>query len=195
MARDFEIPGPAMVFVKGRSDSAIGSLQQLGLSEGPIRVNLSSAYMDLHVNAHSAANIPVDTQWMLATANVSMNLIHFDSAILQACIMESMGGAPTFGKLGQGGQRLGNGLPRFHPAGGVAGYGNHYIGVNITAPVSALPYRFLFSYLTTQPFEFNMGTEKKIVVLNWRAIPYVQDPWNSGLGSYGVTLFDNTLDT
>ena len=33
MARDFHINGEAMVFVKGRSDSAIGSLSQLGLAD------------------------------------------------------------------------------------------------------------------------------------------------------------------
>ncbi len=195
MSRDFQIPGPAMVTVKGRSDSVVGSLQQLGLSEGPIRVNMNFVHSDLQVNAWSAMGVPVDIQWMLGSVNISMNLIHFDPAILQTCITESMAGAPTFGTTGRGGQRLGNGLARFAPAGAITGWGNHYIGLNISSPMTALPYRFLFSYLTSQPAEFNLGTEKQIVVLNWRAIPYSQDPWNGGLASYGAQIFDNTPDT
>lgn len=191
MARDYFISGESLVLVKGRADSAIGSLAQLGLTDGPIRLTFESRYLEIQVDAWGG-EIPAEIQYKLSAVQISMNLVHFDRDVLDVCLLESMGGAPTLGTTGRAGARMGNGLPRF-AAGGVLG--NHFIGLNITSPVAAKPWRFFYTYLVGPPMEFPLGTERSIVTLNWRAIPYAVDPYNGGLGAFGSPLFDYTLDT
>lgn len=191
MARDFFINGESLVLVKGRADSAIGALTQLGLSDGPIRVTLDHRHMDIQVDAWGG-EIPPEVQYKLSSVSVSMNLVHFDRAVLDVCLAESMAGVVTIGSVGRAGARMGNGLPRF-AAGGVNG--NHYIGLNIVSPIAGYPWRFLFSYLTGPPMEFPLGTERSVVQLNWRAIPYTVDPYGGGTGSLNSPLWDYTLDT
>lgn len=191
MSRDFDIPGPALVLVKGRSDSAIGTIQELGLSDQVINVTLNFRHKDINVECWG--DIPPDVQFKLADIRISFSLIHFDRTILEACISESMGGAPAFGQLAGAGFRLGNGKARFASGAGLSG--NHLIGLNITSPINGVPWRFLYCYMEGTPAEFPLGTEKSIIRTNWRCIPYTQDPYNGGLGAYGVTLCDHTLDT
>lgn len=189
MARDFFINGESLVLVKGRQDqSVLASLQQLGLSDDRIRVSFQTKHRDLTVDAWGEA--PPDVQWKNTTGTVSMTLIHFDPTVLEACLLESFAGNGT--GLGRAGQRMGNNQPRFGPGG--AG-GNHYIGLNIVSPVAAVPWRFYFAYLAEQPLEWPLGTEKSIVQLNWRIIPYTQDPYGNGLGSSNTPFYDHTLDT
>jgi hypothetical protein len=201
MARDFFINGETMVSVKGRSDSDISAITQLGLSDSQIRVTLDFRHLDLNVNAWG--EMPADVQWMLAGANISMTLVHFDRAVLDVCLMESMGGVPNgaVGGMNRAGQRLGNNAPRF-AAGGVNG--NHLIGLNLSSTVGAKPWRFFYTYLAAPPMEFPLGNERSIIVLNWRAIPYTQDPWGgsssqpntvAGTGAQGALLWDHTLDS
>ncbi len=197
MARDFYINGETMVSVKGRADSEIGSIQQLGLSEDPIRVSLNFRHEDINVDAWGG-RIPAEVQWFLSDAIITMNLIHIDRNILDVCFLESMGGATAIGSLRRAGARLGNNLPRFAGGGQL---GNHYIGLNLSAPVGGVPWRFFTTYLTDSPFEQPLGTEKSIFTLRWRAIPYTQDPWggvtagNPGTGAEGAQLWDYVLDT
>ena len=92
MPRDFYINGETMVYVKGRADSLLlGTRQELGLSDGMIRVIPDFRHHELNVDAWGEA--PVDVQFMLATVTISMTLIHFDEAVLDDCVQESMGGA------------------------------------------------------------------------------------------------------
>lgn len=198
MSRDFYINGESLVQVKGRTDCDIASLSQLGLSADPITVSPVFKHEDINVDAWGQA--PADVQWMLAEVMISMNLIHFDPAVLAVCMRLSMGGGGTqYGQMGRAGQRLGNNLPRFAPSqvnpatGNLAG--NNYIGLNITSPVEALPYRFIFSYLANPPMTLPLGAKKSIVQVNFRAIPYTQDPYGGGTGAFGYQLWDNTLDT
>lgn len=190
MARDFDIPGPALVLVKGRSDSVIGALSELGLSDQVINVQLNFRHKDITVECWG--ELPPEVQFKLADIRISFNLVHFDRTVLEACLNESMGGAPAFGQLAGAGYRLGNNKPRFG-AGGVNG--NHYIGLNITSTYNGVPWRFLHCYMEGTPAEFPLGVEKSIVRTNWRCIPYTQDPYNGGAGAYGVTLCDHVLDT
>jgi hypothetical protein len=191
MARDFLINGESMVSVKGPQGSAIASISQLGLTVSPIRVTLDVRHRDINLDAWGG-EIPADTQFMLAAASISMDLVHVDRDVLSACIKLGMAGAGGVGnnegQLARAGLRMGGGLARFAS-------GNNYIGLNISSPVLALPYRFYFAYLTGTPVDIPLGTEKSIIVCNWRAIPYTQDPWNSGQGATGTVLYDNTLDT
>lgn len=201
MSRDFYINGETMVSVKGRSDSAIGSIQQLGLCADQIRVVPQWRHLEIEVNAW--AGVP-EAQFMMAYADIAMNLVHFDPIILETCIQESMGGAPAIGAMAHAGARLGNGQPRFAP--GIL-TGNHLIGLNLSSPVAGLPWRFFYTFLSSPPVDWPLGAERSVVHLNWRAIPYTTDPWGvttiingvpvggPGQGSYGSPLWDNTLDT
>lgn len=191
MARDFFINGESMVYVKGRADSLIGSLTELGLTEGPIRLSINFKQKDISVDAWGD-EVPVDIQMKLAWVDISMNLAHFERSVLDVCILEGLGGAPVLGTMAHAGARMGNGLPRF-AAGGVNG--NHFIGLNIASPVGNKPWCFLYSHLATQPMEFPLGTERSVVQVRWRAVPYTTDPWGTGLGAYGTGLWTHVLDT
>lgn len=187
MTRAYYINGESMVSVKGNSNSAIASIQQLGLSDGPIQVTFSFKHKDIQVDAWGGV-VPPEVQVMLAEARISMTLVHFDNDILESCFRESLGGAASYGALARAGTLMGGNAARFAPT-------NHYIGLNILSPVEGQPYRFLYAYLAEQPLVFPLGTEKSLVQLNWRSIPWTIDPWNNGNGAAGTLLFDNTLDT
>jgi hypothetical protein len=190
MARDFQITGECLVYVKGRADSAIGALCELGLADGPINVSLKFNHEDIKVDAWG--NAPPEIQWMLAEATVSMNLVHFDQDILDAVVNESMAGAPAFGQMRRAGARMGNNKARF-AAGGSDG--NHFIGLNLTAPVNSKPWRFYYAFLAQSPAVFPMGVQKQVAQLQWRVVPYTQDPWGGGTGAQGSILWDRVLDT
>ena len=193
MARSFFINGESLVLVKGRSDGPLGALTQLGLTEDPVRVSIEERHRPIIVNA--TGEVEPETQFMGASATITMNLIHFDRTVIDYCLMESMGGAPnnTPGQMARAGTTLGNGAARF--AAGGPFVGNYYIGLNIASPVAGKPWRFYYTFLTGNPFSQGLGTEKSIIQLTWRAIPYVADPWNNGVGLYGVPLYDFTSDT
>lgn len=186
MSRVVYVNGETMVYVKGNTASPIANISELGLAESPIRVTLDSRYLDVQVDAWGG-EIPIDVQNRLSAINVSMSLVHFDPAVLEACVEESMG-ASTFGVLARAGNLMGGNAPRFNPL-------NHYIGLNLASPVGLRPWRFYFAYLVGPPMDWPLGTERSVVTLNWRAVPYTQDPWNGGLGASGYVLFDRTLDT
>ncbi len=187
MARDFYIQGEVMVFVKGSSASGIASLQQLGLATDPITANFEFRHRDMIVDAHGP-ELPVDVQAFLAAVNLTINFIHLDPTILDICQRESLGGASAIGTMTRAGTRLGGGVARFSA-------NNHYVSLNLAAPVSGKPYRFYHAYLTGPAVQIPFGTEKSIFSTNWRVIPYTTDPWNNGNGAAGVVVWDNTLDT
>ena len=189
MARSYYIEGEAMVLVKGRSDSAIGTLTQLGLTSEPIRVTEEYKHLEIGVDAYGY--VPPEIQGMGMVARVDMTLVHFDAAILQACIAESLS-APAEGQLGHAGALVGNGQARFAP--GVL-TGNHYIGLNIQSAIGQQAWRFLYSVLLGTPTVWPLGAERSLVRASWLAVPYSADPWNNGTGSYGVTVWDHSLDS
>ena len=191
MSRDYFINGPTLVSVNGNSGTAISSLTQLGLSDAPIRVRVTSYHRDMVVDAWGAGT--PETQYMLGEAFIPMSLIHVDRTVLSICQAESQAGASADGTVPGAGARMGNGLPRFGVA--QAGVANHFIGLNLTSPIGNIPWRFYYAYLAGNPIEFPLGTEKSIIQLNWRAVLYSQDPWQNGLGSAGQILFDHTLDS
>lgn len=189
MARDIHINGESMVTVKGASDSAIGSLSQLGLAEGPIVVSLQFNHSDINVDAWGGLEgPPVDVQWMLAEAIVNMDLIHFDRTVLEACLALSMGGASlaTTGQMARAGSRLGNNKARF--AAGI-----NLMGLNIASPQEGKPWRFYHAYIVSG-YEYALGTKRTAARVTWRVIPYTQDPWNSGSGAANYQLWDHTAD-
>lgn len=52
MPRGYQIEGEFMVSVKGRSDSLIGALTELGLTSEPARISITSKRKDIHVDAY-----------------------------------------------------------------------------------------------------------------------------------------------
>jgi hypothetical protein len=72
--------------------------------------------------------------------------------------------------------------------------GNNYIGLNLQSAIGQQPWRFLYAYLANNPLQWPIGAERSVVPLTWYAVPYSVDPWNNGQGSYGVAVWDHTLD-
>lgn len=186
MTRQFFASGESLVLVKGNPNSGIGSLTQLGLPVQDIIITPSFNYQEVTVDAWG--RVPVDVQWMNAIVSVSMTLSHIDMTVLQQCTRMSMGGAAAWGQVGRAGTFLGNNAARF-------ANGNNFIGLNIASPVGLLPWCFYYSYLDGPPLSIPIGVGRSLIQLNWRVIPYVQDPWNSGLGSTNALLWGTTLDS
>lgn len=186
---DFFINGPALVSVKGRSGSGISVLSELGLTEGPIRVTPNIRHADIAVNAWGNGHVPPEVQIFAADVTISMALVWFNRDILGYCFSESCGVASGVeGQLAGTGARLGNNSARFSTT-------NFYISLNITSPNAAVPWRFPSCYMTGPPMEFPLGTERSVVPVNWRCIPYTTNPYNGGLSTLNYVLFDHTLDT
>lgn len=185
MASDIFVNGETLVMVKGRSDSGIGTLSELGLSSDSIRITPQFRWLD--VNADAWGQAPFEMQFMLASLSVTMTLVHFDRTVLNYCITESMAGAPAIGQLPRAGARMGNNTARFSTT-------NHFISLNLTSPVGGIPWRFYTSFLTVNPLEFPLGTERSLVTLNWRVIPFTTDPYNDGSGAQGTVLWDHVND-
>lgn len=196
MARDFYINGESMVSVKGNVNTTISALTQLGLATDPITVTFDTRYKDMIVDAWGQF-IPTDVQYFLSSVTIKMNLIHYDQAVLDVCLRESMGGIGVIGQTGRAGQRFGGNVGRFAA-------GNHYIGLNLLSPVQNKPFRFYYAYMIGPAEVLTLGTEKSIASVTWRAVPYTNDPWGGGsaqpttspsTGALGAVIWDNTLDT
>lgn len=190
MARNWFVNGETLVNVKGRSDSSIGSLSELGLADGPIVIRPNFRHRDITLDAWGS-EVPAEVQFMLADVTVEMTLVHIDRDVLDTCILESMAGAPAIGQCRRAGALMGNNLARF-AAGGATG--NHYIGLNLSSPIGGKPWRFYFSYLTGPAMDHPVGTEKSLTRLTWRAIPYTTDPYGSGSGAQTSPIWDHVAD-
>lgn len=185
MTRNYFINGPTLAQVKGASDTAIATLSELGLSDQAIRVVPQYNHLDIPVDAWGKA--PPEVQWMLGTLEISMSLVHFDRAVVKTLVgLSACSNAE--GTFGQAGKRLGGGGARFAA-------GQSLVGLNLTSPTGGDPWRFFYAYLANAPMEFPLGTERSIITLNWRIIPYIIDPYNSGNGAEGYQLWDHTLDS
>jgi hypothetical protein len=190
MARDIFINGETLVLVKGRADSAIGAVSELGLAVDSIRIRQNFVYLPVQANAWGGS-IPFEEQIMLQNCVISMTLVHFDPDVLDVCLNESLGGAASPGQVRRAGARMGNNLARFAGGGQT---GNHYISLNLSSPVAGKPYRFYTSHLEGPPIEMPLGTERSLVVLNWLAIPYTTDPYGGGSGANNAVVYDHVLD-
>ena len=187
MARNLYLNGESLVSVKGMAGTAIANLSQLGLTD-PSPIPVSFNFHIDPVLANAWGKVPFNTQWMGATAQITMSLVHFDNDVLNACIQESMGGGGAVGQMARAGTVMGASATRFAA-------GNHFIGLNIYSPVQNIPWRFYWAYLSESPMTFPLGVERSIVQLTWTAIPFTLDPWNNGQGATNAVLFDHVLDT
>lgn len=176
MARDWYINGVSMVWVRGRSNhSVIGAAPtQLCLAKDPVTVSLDLKQKGIHLDAWGNEDgPPAEIQTKLAGATISLNPIHFDPAVLEALVSESMGGSTTFGQLVGAGSTMGNNNVRF-------GTDNHYVSVYIGSPIVARPWRFFFGRMTSPSWP--LGTEKSVVTITFEIIPYTPDPWGGSSG-------------
>lgn len=186
MARDFCVNGETLVKLKGSSSqSAIASVCELGLTSDDVRIIPRWIHEDMHVNDFGP-DVPPDVLCMLADVTIRMTMIHYDNAILSACIAETMGG-------GTEGTLRGAGTP-------MGGYNRlyteycHYISLNLMSPQLNRPWLFYACYLASPPLEYPIGTTVSAVPLTWRAIPYANGlalPNDFGIQSVGTVIWDH----
>lgn len=183
-----------MVKVKGHqalSMSGQAQLWELGLASDQVQIIPHYYHKDIYADDFGPS-VPPEVLWNIADVNIRMTLIHYDYLVLDDCIANSMGGSATgAGQLIGAGDTLGRGCGRQES-------GNCYISLNLTSPYGQNPWHFPTTYLAEQPVVIPLGTEKSLVQLNWRAIPYDRAVPGFALGavaSSGRILWDHTLDT
>lgn len=214
MARDFVINGETLVKVKfgahiPASVPGGSNLSELGLATERITVTPKFFHKDIYVNDFGP-NTPAEVLAMMGDCTISMNLIHYDKNVLDTCIAESQGGTTVKPENIGINLALNLGIAGvFNPTGTVMGgeyptimylSGCHYMGLNLSSPVLEMPWRFRKTYLI-DTVRYPLGTEKSIVSLNWRAIPYQTPP--TGIAattqieilSSGAVLYDHLADT
>lgn len=203
MARDFLVNGETMIYCKGQAGSAIASTQELALAADPVRITLNYYHRDINLDAWGG-QVPADTQFMLADATIRFTAIHLDRAIMSECYRLSQCGPSGYpGLMGRAGQRMGNNQALFSAGSAATGAnaGNFYITLGLSSPVGQLPWQFFYCYLTGTASEWPLGTEKSMVPMTWRAIPFTRDPYNGGNGAFaanfpndnGAALYINSL--
>lgn len=191
MSRDFYINGETLVKVKGMGalsdpdlDPETAKVWELGLADKGIRVSPKFVHKNIHITEFGP-DVPVETLWMVSEVTIEMTLINFDSDVLSRCIRESMGGATEEGEFGAAGLPMGGGVDSFE-------VNHHYISLGLTSPVLEEPWRFPYSLLTQDPFEWPLGTKASAVDLVWRAIPYkkltIPEFFPSTIGPNGIII-------
>jgi hypothetical protein len=193
VARDFQIEGPCLAFVKGgahMSGQPIMLVSELGLSDDSVRIEPRFRHGDIRADDFGP-DMAAEAQWLMSDALIKMTLVHFDFQVLDICYSESMGGGsidygvlfvPDNVPLGEqfefangragiagtnaaAGTLMGNGLPMFMS-------GNHLISLTLSSPYAFRPWRFRSCYLADRPIIHPVGTKYSKVELTWRAIPY-----------------------
>jgi hypothetical protein len=199
MTRQYVVNGPAMVYLKGGAHNSgrnLGDKTELGLTTREITLVPRFSHKDLNADDFGP-EVPPEVLVYAQEMNIRVALIHFDNDVLDRFVSEStgMGGEVPWGVLSPAGKPLGGYKPLYAS-------GNHHVTVFIASPDFGVPWRFLACHLTQPPLEYPLGTERSVVVLNIRAIPY-QVPLHlsgesSGLTSYsgelvssGAVLFDH----
>lgn len=162
MARNYFVNGNTMVYANGA---------ELGLSNSQISITLNPRHLDIQVSTFGP-DVPPEIQAMLADATISMTLVNFDAAVLQACVRRSMacsadGVMPSAGVL--------------------MGAASMFTSLNISSPVGQVPWTFPSAYLVAPAVDWPLGNERSIVSLNWRAIPFKLDPADAA----GAILYTN----
>lgn len=199
MARDFWVNGETLVKVRFgghiSGDIAVSTIApdgtpeirtapELGLTQDPVTITPNYYHKDLFVDDFGP-NVPSDVMYNLVDVNLSMNLVHYDHRVLGYCLAESMGGTGVADRIAFEGfsplapANMISGLGFSVGAGALMGKGkvlwasgNHLVSVSLRSPQGGVPYRFRACYLTQPPVVIPLGTERSIVQLNWRAIPY-----------------------
>ncbi len=199
MSRGYTIFGEFIVKVKNGLISNIGDTPvELGLTSEPVKIYPRYNHLDIYTDDFGPS-VPVEMLWNLAEVNIQMTLVHYDIDVLDACMKAAMGG----GNFDQGNPLGDETIDGFMAAAGrPMGLGqditipsNQYVRLYLvpTSTSEYLPYRFLFCYLD-RSMEIPLGTERSLIRLNWRCIPY-QPLTTEEISSFeGVSLWDNLSD-
>lgn len=210
MARDFYINGPSMVKVKvgahiPLSGSFIdGRFVELGLTTDSIQIAPVFRHRDVYADDFGPTT-PAEVMSELAEVRIGMNLVHYDSEVLNVCVSESLGATMfspgpvadyDFGALPPAGSLLGNYCQPLES-------GCRFVSLNIIPGdgSDALGWRFPTSYLHEQPWVLPVGVKASYAELSWRAVPYRVPALLNGSPNYsgeivssGATLWSHTLD-
>jgi hypothetical protein len=172
---------------------------ELGLCLHEVHVGLQFKHKELSCDDFGPT-IPAEVMYNLASATIALRLCHWDISVVNRCWSEACGGNAFPGDvLGMNGvlQNAGtlppNGLTLGRGRQPMAS-GNHYVSLNILSPQLQYPFRFPFTYITGDPPSvWPMGTEKSILDVTFRAIPYVPPLTPGGtpqeLSSSGAVLW------
>ncbi len=187
--RDYHIPGPSIIKVKG-STSNLGltglsipgqeastatepilkTAVELGLCTHDIEIKPRFIHKDV-VADDFGPEVAADLMWLLADVSLTMQLIHYDDQVLDALVHEASGRSETLGRVGRGyiagaGTLMGSIFPPFDPK-------SRYVVLFIQPSTSSeeLPYRFIKATLADRPFVMPYGVDSKKVQLQWRVIP------------------------
>ncbi len=207
MSRDFYANAETMVYVRFRPnpdgttpDSINGNRLELGLTDDPIQMKFLMNHKDIHVDDYGPT-VPAEVLWMLSEAELTMTLVHFDFQVLAQCINDSMGYSQAVpgtdeGSMVGAGWPLGAGM-EYPFIGSQPNFVNSYIRVSFSTALTTSrprrPWRFFSCYLAKEPIEFPLGSERSLVKLVWRAIPY-SAPVDGDVSSKDAKLFDHEDD-
>ncbi len=224
MGKSFQVNGESLVTIRFGAHmypnappppfTRIPAPVQLGLTSDSISITPRYVHNDISADDYGG-KIPAEISCSIADASINMTLVVYDNTVLDACLAESMGGTayqvlPTAqnifnipgvsyyaGAMSPAGSLLGNGLP-------LLSSGNHFMSLNILSPQQNYPWRFPSAYLTGPPVKIPLGTERSLVSLNWRAIPYASPMVFTNQGAFlrtqeivssGTILWDHQLQT
>lgn len=221
MARAYQINGESLLLIRFGAHMVSGCitgsapvgnfLYQLGLAERGVMISPNLNHMDVLIDDFGP-NVPPEVLWNMADCIVTADLVHYDRGVLDACLLESMGGGvnteidPALFPLPFAGGNNGTMMPAGTPLGNWCPFqasGNHYMSLNITSPQENFPWRFLTTYMPVRPFILPVGTKRSVAQIMFRAIPY-QDPLRHSTGgdtgyreqlASGSIIWDHTLDT
>lgn len=182
MARLYFDNGECMVTVK----NAQIPFTQLGLAQDPIDLSFDVQHFDIKVDTWGPLVAP-ERQMMLGGATLTMNLVHFDQAVLDQCVQQAFCVTTAAGTMPRAGTLMGNNAA-------LQTAGNYYLQVMLSSPVAGKPWCFFACYLTGNPLQFPIGTERTVARTTFKVIPYPPngDPWNNGQGALGVVLWNNS---
>lgn len=194
MTREYVIYGETLVKVKG---GGFSGLSELGMTSEPIRILPRFVHQDISVDDFGG-QIPAEVLWMLGDCRIRMTLVHYDEEVLGGCVRMAMGGGgiltafPNDGRVAAAGTPMGSAR--------LNGFiGNRFLSLNIASSIGQ-PWRFPQAYIDGQPVEIPIGTEKSLVMVTWRAIPYVIPSYVYGRGYVGeivssdAVLWDHEAD-
>lgn len=194
MSRNFVVYGEFIVSVSG---TFFDEIEELGLTAEPVRIVPIYNHRDIPTDGFGP-NVPVETLWNMGECLIYMTLVNYDTNVLGRCYRASMGGGnPDFvdednldGFMGPAGIPMGGGA-------GIGQGGNYYTSLHLypTQDGAYEPYRFRACYLNSQPLEIPIGTERTLVRLGWRCIPYQKLVVTAGVPQEisavsGALLFD-----
>jgi len=166
LARNYYVNGQCLVKYNG---------SELGLTDNQGKVTIVPQFSYLPIEVDGFFQNPPERQVTLYAVDISMTLVHFDSAVFTQAVANSTQGSIE-GTFPYGGKLLGaNG-----------GYGV----LTLASPVQNAPWTFNSVYIKDH-YTLPIGAERSLLEIIWTAVGYISDPWNNGAGAQGIVVYDN----